>query len=119
MKIIADNRNLVLGLACAIAAVIGWALAADIYQKPLGAVQIGGRFHDVTLEQLSQYKALFAGEPVEKWLGSELAHASEAQQRRYRGVFTAALVAGFFTVFFLGLHFDLLRADRLAPAAIH
>jgi hypothetical protein len=115
MKIIADNRNLVLGLACLIATVIGWTLAADIYQKPIGVIRVGGRFYNVSLEQLSQYKALFDDEPMEKWLGAELAHTANAHLRWYDGVFTAVLAAGFSTVFFLGMHFDRLRADRIAP----
>ena len=49
VKTVAENRNLFLGLAFAIVAVIGWMFAADTYSQPVGTVQVGERFFNVSL----------------------------------------------------------------------
>jgi hypothetical protein len=113
VNIVGDNRNLFLGLGFALGAVIAWALAMNIYEKPLGIINSGGNYFIFSLEHVTQYTALFPGRSLQPWLEPEQANAAVRQKIRYRLMFTAALVSGFFTVFFLGLRLDGLRSDSV------
>ena len=119
MNIVADNRNLVLGLVFAIATVIGFTLAAHTYRVHLGTVRVGEGLANVSLEQVTQYKALWPGQSLQQWLGTEQADVAATQLSRYRGTLASTLLCGFFTVFFLGLHLNVLRSDRLQPVLTH
>jgi hypothetical protein len=113
MNIIADNRNLLLAVAFAIATVVGWTFAAGMYRESLAIVQAGERSFNVSLEQVTQYKALFPDQSLANWLGPAQAHVADTQLRRYRRVFAGAVVSCFLTVCFFGLHLEALRADRI------
>jgi hypothetical protein len=120
MKIVADNRNFILGLVFAIATVIGFTLAGHNYRMPLGRVRTGERVFNVSLEEVTQYQALFPGQSLQQWLGIEQADvAAAAQLRRYHGILAATMLCGLLTVFLLGLHLEALRSDQLQPELRH
>jgi hypothetical protein len=119
MKIIADNRNLLLGLIFTIASVVGMTVAANMYHVRLAGVYAGDRFLDVSLNEVTAYRGLFPGRTLEQWLGPHQARVAAKQLSRYRGTLAATLAGGFLAVFFLGLHLDALRADSSAECTRH
>jgi hypothetical protein len=111
MKILADNRNLSLGLIFVLATLLVWTRAREIYRERLAGVQSQGRLFNVTLKEVTQFRALFPDRSVEQWLGPKSADAAHQQLKRFQWTFAAALLCGFFAVFCLGLHID--RFERI------
>lgn len=111
MKILTDNRNLLLGLMFVIGTLLVWTYAREVYRERLAGVQSEGKVFNVTLKEVTQFRALFPDRSVEQWLGAEKADKARKQLKRFEWAFAAALVCGFFAVFCLGLRLDALRAD--------
>jgi hypothetical protein len=106
------NRHLFFGLGFAVAAVIAWNIASDTYRKTVAVVISGDYRYNVSLETVTRHEALFPMESMEQWLGPTQAGDAYAAQARYRQAYAIALLCGFFAVFWVGMHLDVLRADR-------
>jgi len=115
---LAENRNLFLGLAFAVTAAIAFLFAKDTYREPVGRLQAGERLFTISLEHVNRYKGLFPGRSLQAWLGADQASVAAKQLRLYRSALAGSLLCGFCTVFFLGLHIEAMRADRDPAATI-
>jgi hypothetical protein len=113
----ADNRNLFLGLAFAVAAGIAFIIARDTYWQPVGTLQAGERSFRISLEQVKHYQGRFRGRSLQAWLGPDQASLAAKRLGRYHRALAGTLIGGFCTIFFLGLHLEALRSDRPEEAA--
>lgn len=118
MKLFKDNRNLFLGLFFVVAAVVAWKHARDIYRGRITGVHSEGRFFNVTLKEVAQFRALFPERSVEQWLGADKAETARRRLKHFNWSFATALACGFGAVFFLGLRLDAARADRVNASPV-